>query len=72
MDRVVAFHHLRVTGDQDAHIMQVGHGAGQGRGHIAQATGFHQVGELGGDEQYLLAIGIITHDRPHSVGQVGQ
>jgi hypothetical protein len=47
--------------------MQVGHGAGQGRGHIAQATGFHQVGELGRHEQDFLAIGVMTRDRPHRV-----
>jgi hypothetical protein len=35
MDRVVAFHHLRVTGDQHTHIVQVPHGAGQGGGNIA-------------------------------------
>ena len=72
MNRVIAFHHLRVTRNQHPHVMQVRHGAGQGRGDVAQAAGFHQVRELGSDKQDFLSIRILTHDRPHSVGQVGQ
>lgn len=67
MDRVVALHYLRIARDQHPHIVQVGHGAGQGSGHIAQAAGFHQIGEFGGDKQDFLAIGIVTRDRPHRV-----
>ena len=72
MDRVIAFHHLRVTGNQHPHVVQVGHSAGQGRGHVAQAAGFHQVGKFRGHEQDFLAIRILTHDRPHSGRQVDQ
>jgi hypothetical protein len=57
MNRVVAVHHLRVAGDQHPHIVQMRHRAGQGGGHVAQAAGFHQIGDFGGDKQYFFLFG---------------
>ena len=73
MDRVVAIEHLRVAGDQYPYIMQVAHGPWQCGRHIPQAAGFYQVGQLGGDEQHLLFIGIgIDHRQrgPPCRGQI--
>ena len=59
VDGVVAFHHLPVAGDQHQHIVQVRQGAGQGGGHVSQATGFHQVGDLRGHEQNLALVAVV-------------
>ncbi|MNN44028.1 hypothetical protein D3C81_1582960 [compost metagenome] len=53
VDRVVALQHLRVTGDQHPHIVQVAHGSWQCRRDIAQAAGLDQVGDFRGNEQHF-------------------
>ena len=68
VNRVFAVQHLRVTGDQHAHIVQLRHGPGQRGGNVAQTTGLHQVGDLGGDEQHFLSVGILTGHRCQRLG----
>ncbi|MNF52333.1 hypothetical protein D3C84_336770 [compost metagenome] len=65
VNRVVAVHHLRVTGDQYPHIVQVGHGAGQCGRHVPQAAGLHQVGDFRGHEQHFLFVRIVTLSRQY-------
>ncbi|MNV77998.1 hypothetical protein D3C71_1714640 [compost metagenome] len=59
VDGVVAFHHLAVAGDQYPYIVQVRQGTGQGSRHVTQATGFHQVGDFRGHEQYLALVAVV-------------
>lgn len=63
MDRIAAVHDLRVAGDQYPHVVQTGHGAGQGGGDVTQAAGLDQVGDFRRHEQDFLAIGILSNDR---------
>ncbi|MCY1403416.1 hypothetical protein D9M71_185960 [compost metagenome] len=58
MNGVIAGQHLRVTGYQNPHIMQVPHCSGQRCRNVAKATGLDQVGDLGGDEEYFLLVGV--------------
>jgi hypothetical protein len=58
MNRVVAVHHLRVAGDQHPHIVQMRHGAGQGGRHVAQAAGFHQIGNSEVTNRTFLRLGL--------------
>ncbi|MNG93979.1 hypothetical protein D3C79_529720 [compost metagenome] len=59
VDRVVAFHHLRITGNQHPHVMQVPQRPWQRGGDIAQTAGLDQVGDLRGDEQDLALVGVV-------------
>lgn len=59
MDRVIAVDHLRVARNQHPHIMQMAHGTRQRGGHIAQAAGFNQIGQLGGHKQDFLFVGVV-------------
>jgi hypothetical protein len=68
VNRIFTVHDLRITGDQDTHIVQVCHGPGQRGGNVSQAAGFHQVGNFGGDEQHFLLIGILTGHRRQRPG----
>ncbi len=72
VDRIAAVHHLRITGDQHPDIMQPGHGPGQCGGDIAQAAGLYQVGDFRGDEQYFLAVGILSNDGEQCLAAGGQ
>ncbi|MNF98377.1 hypothetical protein D3C84_812340 [compost metagenome] len=63
VNRVFTVHHLRIARDQYPHIVQMRHGPRQCGGNVAQATGFHQVGNLGGDEQHFLLVGILAGHR---------
>ena len=48
---LVAREHLRVTGDENAHVEIPGKRARQRRGHFAQSADLHVIGHLGGDEK---------------------
>ncbi|MOA43866.1 hypothetical protein D3C78_1660660 [compost metagenome] len=63
MDRVFAVHHLRVTGDQHPHIVQMGHGPGQCSGDVTQTTGLDQIGNFRGDEQHFFLVGVLARYR---------
>ncbi|MNE81741.1 hypothetical protein D3C80_1784110 [compost metagenome] len=60
VNRVFTVQHLRITGNQHTHIVQVRHGPRQRGGNVAQTAGFHQVGNLGGDEQHFLLVGVLA------------
>ncbi|MNQ94584.1 hypothetical protein D3C85_1101060 [compost metagenome] len=60
VDGVFAVQHLRVTGDQHPHIVQMGHRPWQCSRDVAQATGFHQVGNFRSDEQHFFLVGILA------------
>ncbi len=68
VDRVFAVHHLRVAGDQHAHVVQMRHGAGQGGGDVTQTAGLHQVGDFRGHEQHFLLVGILARYRSQRFG----
>ncbi|MNO78392.1 hypothetical protein D3C76_695280 [compost metagenome] len=68
VNRIFTVHHLRITGDQDTYIVQMRHGPWQRGGNVSQAAGFHQVGNLGGDEQHFLLVGILTGHRAQRAG----
>ncbi|MCY1409147.1 hypothetical protein D9M71_244850 [compost metagenome] len=68
MNGVLAVQHLRVTRDQHPHIVQMGHGPWQRRGNVAQATGFHQVGNFRGHEQHFLTVRILLGCRGQRPG----
>ncbi len=56
MDRITAVDDLRITWNQYANVMQVAHGSRQCGRHIAQPTGFHQIGQFGGHEQHFASV----------------
>jgi len=68
VNRVFAVHHLRITGDQHPHIMQMGHGPGQGGGDVTEAAGLDQIGDFRSHKQHFFLVGILACYRSKRLG----